>query len=425
MDQNKPGDSPKRRTMSRRSLLRLAAGAGTLAAVSSHPVFALADTQSDLDAAEQQYAEVQKQLDQIGTDYAAISQKQSETLDEIYDVQTQIDDVAQQISDKEASLKEKRERLASNVSSNYKDGNTGVVDMLLGAKSIEELVSNVYYFDRISKESRDLIDSINEEKQALDQNKADLEAYQENLQVVQAQQAEQLQEMQDKQAEAQQVLTSLDAQVKQLMEQRDAEILAAQEEEKRQQEAKAAADAAAAASAAQGSQGSESSSAGASSSDSGSTSGGSTSGGSTTGGSTSGGSGSGGTGGAGTGSASAVVSACYSTPSPGAGLCAMWVSQVFSNAGYGYGSGNACDMYNAYCYSSNRADLKPGMIVAVSSHPQSSMGRIYGHIGIYVGNNTIMHNIGSVATWSMDQWISYYGTTVTPRWGWFMNITLS
>jgi peptidoglycan hydrolase CwlO-like protein len=422
MDKNKPGDSPKRRTMSRRSLLRLAAGAGTLAAVSSHPVFALADTQSDLDAAEQQYAEVQKQLDQIGTDYAAISQKQSETLDEIYDVQTQIDDVTQQISDKEASLKEKRERLASNVSSNYKDGNTGVVDMLLGAKSIEELVSNVYYFDRISKESRELIDSINEEKQALDQNKADLEAYQENLQVVQAQQAEQLQEMQDKQAEAQQVLTSLDAQVKQLMEQRDAEILAAQEEEKRQQEAKAAADAAAAASAAQSS---EPSSAGASTPDSGSTAGSSTSGGSTTGGSTSGGSSSGGTGGAGTGSASAVVSACYSTPSPGAGLCAMWVSQVFSNAGYGYGSGNACDMYNAYCYSSNRADLKPGMIVAVSSHPQSSMGRIYGHIGIYVGNNTIMHNIGSVATWSMDQWISYYGTTVTPRWGWFMNITLS
>ena len=200
MDQNKPGDVPKRRTMSRRSLLRLAAGAGTLAAVSSHTVFALADTQSDLDAAERQYAEVQKQLEQIGTDYAAISQKQSETLDEIYDVQRQIDDVTQQISDKEASLKEKRERLASNVSSNYKDGNTGVVDMLLGAKSIDELVSNVYYFDRISKESRELIDSINEEKRALDQNKADLEAYQENLQVVQAQQAEQLQEMQSKQA---------------------------------------------------------------------------------------------------------------------------------------------------------------------------------------------------------------------------------
>lgn len=421
MDQNKPGDVPKRRTMSRRSLLRLAAGAGTLAAVSSHPVFALADTQSDLDAAERQYAEVQKQLEQIGTDYAAISQKQSETLDEIYDVQRQIDDVTQQISDKEASLKEKRERLASNVSSNYKDGNTGVVDMLLGAKSIDELVSNVYYFDRISKESRELIDSINEEKRALDQNKADLEAYQENLQVVQAQQAEQLQEMQGKQAEAQQVLTSLDAQVKQLMEQRDAEILAAQEEERRQAEAKAAADAAAAASAAQGSQGSDSPNASEPSAGSGSTTAPSagSSAGTSSGGST------GGTGGAGTGSAAAIVSACHSTPSPGAGLCAMWVSQVFSNAGYGYGSGNACDMYNAYCYSSSRADLKPGMIVAVSSHPQSSMGRIYGHIGIYVGNNTIMHNIGSVATWSMDQWISYYGSTVTPRWGWFMSITLS
>ena len=377
---DRTGGTVRHHTMSRRTLLKLAAGAGTLAATSSYPVFALADTQSDLDAAEKQYSEVQKQLEQIGTEYAEISQRQSETLDEIYDVQNQIDDLTVQISQKEESLKEKRERLASNVKSNYKDGNTGVIDMLLGSKSIEELVSNVYYFDKISKESRDLIDSINTEKQALDQNKADLEAYQENLETVKDQQSEQMQEMEGKQAEAQQLLTSLDAQVQQLMEQRDAEILAAQQEAQRQAEAKAAADAAA-----------QSSSSNSSA----------------------------------TGSASAVISSCYSTPSPGAGLCAMWVSQVFSNAGFGYGSGNACDMYNWYCSSSNRADLQPGMIVAVSTHPHSSMGAIYGHIGIYVGNNTIMHNIGTVASWNIDQWISYYGATVTPRWGWFMGITLS
>lgn len=103
----------------------------------------------------------------------------------------------------------------------------------------------------------------------------------------------------------------------------------------------------------------------------------------------------------------------------------MWVSQVFYRAGYGYGGGNANDMYNSYCTSSSAADLRPGMIVAVPTHPHSSMGRIYGHIGIYVGNNTIMHNIGTVASWSLNEWISYYGATVTPRWGWFMNINLS
>lgn len=31
-----------------------------------------------------------------------------------------------------------------------------------------------------------------------------------------------------------------------------------------------------------------------------------------------------------------IVNAAYITPSPGAGWCAMWVSQVYQNAGLGY-----------------------------------------------------------------------------------------
>ena len=43
-----------------------------------------------------------------------------------------------------------------------------------------------------------------------------------------------------------------------------------------------------------------------------------------------------------------IVNAAYITPSPGAGWCAMWVSQVYQNAGLGYIGGNACDMYRNY-----------------------------------------------------------------------------
>ena len=42
---------------------------------------------------------------------------------------------------------------------------------------------------------------------------------------------------------------------------------------------------------------------------------------------------------------------------------------VMENAGYGYVGGNANDMYAEYCYSSNRADLMPGMAVAVDGKP--------------------------------------------------------
>ena len=55
-----------------------------------------------------------------------------------------------------------------------------------------------------------------------------------------------------------------------------------------------------------------------------------------------------------------IVNAAYITPSPGAGWCAMWVSQVYQNAGLGYIGGNACDMYRNYTFTSDRSKLKSG-----------------------------------------------------------------
>ena len=82
-------------------------------------------------------------------------------------------------------------------------------------------------------------------------------------------------------------------------------------------------------------------------------------------------------------------------------------------------------MYNAWCTSSNKSTLKPGMVIAVPTHPQTRAGRIYGHIGIYVGNGIVRQNIGRISEQSLDSWISFYGKTATPRWGWCMGIPLS
>ena len=120
-----------------------------------------------------------------------------------------------------------------------------------------------------------------------------------------------------------------------------------------------------------------------------------------------------------------MVSSCYSTPSPGAGLCAGWVTQVFANAGIGWWGGNANDQYSSWCFSSDRGSLRPGMIIAVSSHPHTSAGRIYGHVGVYVGNGMVMDNIGYIRSCSVDYWCDFYGQTVTPRWGWFGGVVLS
>lgn len=125
------------------------------------------------------------------------------------------------------------------------------------------------------------------------------------------------------------------------------------------------------------------------------------------------------------GSQQAVISAAYATPSPGYGYCAAWVSNVFQNAGIGYFGGNACDMYNSWCTSSNLDDLKPGMIIAVSTHNLDAAGRDYGHVGIYIGNGQVMDNIGPIRTIDVNQWIQTFSGVVPAKWGWIGNISLS
>ena len=133
------------------------------------------------------------------------------------------------------------------------------------------------------------------------------------------------------------------------------------------------------------------------------------------------------------GTARAIADACYSTPSTSSGYCAMWVSKVYQNATGNYIGGNANDMYFTYCVSSDRSELKVGMIVASGPHAGhtgryrngSGGSTAYGHVGIYVGDGKIMHSTGgSVHTDSVDDWIASYtvkdvscGQTMTVKWG--------
>jgi len=104
-----------------------------------------------------------------------------------------------------------------------------------------------------------------------------------------------------------------------------------------------------------------------------------------------------------------IVNAAYITPSPGAGWCAMWVSQVYQNAGLGYIGGNACDMYRNYTFTSDRSKLKVGMLVAVeSSSSGSSAGLTYGHVGIYIGDGKVIDNIGHIRVTTLDDWIATF-----------------
>lgn len=410
IDSSEVGLTP--RTVTRRDALRILIGAGMCAVLS--PVIArAATTQEKLDAAQLSYDEAQSKLDQIGQEYSAIADQLSQTQAQVGDLSSQIDakqaEIEQkqtEIDAKQAEVEAKQQQLGDRMCSAYKSGGSSVLDILLSSATLEELTSNIYYLDKISaadqamiSEVKDLKAELESQKSSLETEKAELESQKSQLESLQSQQEQQLEEAQAKQAEAQDLVSNLSSEVKELMAQRDAELLAAQkaaEEAARQEEERRKAAAAAAAAAANKNNGS---------------SGGSGSGGSQTI--------------TGNGSLAAVQSAAYSVPSPGSGLCAAWVTRVFAAAGLSVGGGNACDMYNWYCYTSV-SNIQPGMIVACPSAPYSSAAVIYGHVGIYLGNNTVRDNAsGRLRTSSLSAWVSEYSVTSTVRCGWLGGVALS
>lgn len=394
----------------RRDALKIFAGMGIAAAavtaslINTRPAFGV--TQAQIDAARSDYDAAQKLLDEISNEVSSMQASLNDTnsqigaiSDQITDKQNQIDAKQKEISEKEAQIAEKRKSLGARMSDSYKAGPAGALEMILSSASFEELTSNIYYLDKISESDQKMIEEVKNLKAALEADKAalqsektELENKKAELENLRASQESQLNEISARQADAANVVSNLDDNVKALVAQRDSELLAAQQEAERV--------------AAQRSE--------------------SSGGGSSYSGSYSGGGGGGGTSSAGSGSAAAVVNAAGYTGSTGAGFCAAWVSNVFSNAGVGRFYGNAVDMYYSWCYSTDQSAIEPGMIIAVPTLGGSAAALIYGHVGIYIGGGMVRHCLsGVVRSQSLSSWISQLGALSTPRWGWLGGVVLS
>lgn len=390
----------------RRDALKIFAGMGIAAAavtaslINTRPAFGV--TQAQIDAARSDYDAAQKLLDEISNEVSSMQASLNDTnsqigaiSDQITDKQNQIDAKQKEISEKEAQIAEKRKSLGARMSDSYKAGPAGALEMILSSASFEELTSNIYYLDKISESDQKMIEEVKNLKAALEADKAalqsektELENKKAELENLRASQESQLNEISARQADAANVVSNLDDNVKALIAQRDSELLAAQQEAERV-----------------AAQRSESSGGGSS---------------------YSGGGGGGGTSSAGSGSAAAVVNAAGYTGSTGAGFCAAWVSNVFSNAGVGRFYGNAVDMYYSWCYSTDQSAIEPGMIIAVPTLGGSAAALIYGHVGIYLGGGIVRHCLsGVVRSQSLSSWISQLGALSTPRWGWLGGVVLS
>ena len=203
--------------------------AGLLFATS--PTAALAASSSDLQAQLQQ-AETQtaKYQEQANNAFAELEQLQAQ----LEDTRAQIASTQEEVSQKQTELDAAQDTLAGRVSSNYKTGGVSLVSILFDSSSFEDLVSRVYYANRVAESDAEVISQVQGVQAELAAKQAELESQQEEQQRL-------VDDAQDKAGEIQSALEQQQSYVSSLSSEVQ-EALAA-EEAQRRAEAEAAANA--------------------------------------------------------------------------------------------------------------------------------------------------------------------------------------
>ncbi|MGN0055729.1 MAG: coiled-coil domain-containing protein [Atopobiaceae bacterium] len=172
------------------------------------PLPARAETSADVRA---QIAQDQAQLDQLTN---SVQQKQSD----IDALQSQIDDLAQQSMDIQQQLIQDREVLRQIVVSNYKDGGTSLLSIMVSSTSIDDMVSRIYYAQKVSDWQTQVVNRLKDDKDELASQMRQISDAKDQQQAQMDQLNQQSQQMQDTISSLEQKASQLEEQERQAAE---------------------------------------------------------------------------------------------------------------------------------------------------------------------------------------------------------------
>lgn len=156
------------------------------------PAPAYADLSSDL-------ASARAELEQIGTEYAAIN-------NEISVLSTELQTTVKEIEETSGKLNAAKDELAGYTSLGYKEGGVSLTKVIVNSTSLSDMLSRLYYANKVSTAQAELINEVKELQGELEKQQSDQQAAMDIASKRLAEQAE-------NQARAAAVVASLDAQL--------------------------------------------------------------------------------------------------------------------------------------------------------------------------------------------------------------------
>lgn len=172
---------------------------------------AIEQKRSEAEAARAELERMSDDLEVAVEEYNAITEALGKTRQAIRDTEARLD-VAR------AELAAARERLARRATSIYKDGGTGLLDVLLGTRSFSDFLVRVDLAVRISRADAEAVAAVKEAKAAVEATERALEAREAEQAALQAQADARRDEIQAALERQRAFVARLDAEVKRLVE---------------------------------------------------------------------------------------------------------------------------------------------------------------------------------------------------------------
>lgn len=157
-------------------------------------------------------------LQSLGSELDAIQSELDSKTAQMEETQVEIDKTQAQITETSQKLDEAKQTLSQLTRSNYKTGNGSVLDVIFESSSFEDLANRLYYMNKTSKENVDAINAVEKLSADLASQNQTLEARKKSLEASISVTQTKLAAYQQKVDEAQAYFNSLDEQTQQQVE---------------------------------------------------------------------------------------------------------------------------------------------------------------------------------------------------------------
>ena len=191
--------------MRKRIISVIAAAAVLTATVSTGFAYAASDLdsvksqisskQEELEKGEQKENELIARIDSLNSQIDEIEQKIAALDSDIEDTKAKISETEAELNETQKNMTEQNDSLNERLRVMYKNGETGILEILLGSASLSEFMTNLDMIQKIYDNDMDVLNQIKEQYEIIENKKNELESLQSQLSRQQEEQQQQKSEL--------------------------------------------------------------------------------------------------------------------------------------------------------------------------------------------------------------------------------------